>query len=229
MAGRESSKYTYFDKTKLEIKPTSRLVNILYGPFIKHNFLVHCGIILEKENGKFAAKERFWHIFPTGGRYSIIGDAIAFLFWYIFLLYPFVAIAVGCFCRNQVNIINAVILCIIMMYHLMTVFQITKNIKKFKRMWYISLIELKTYLGLQNVIYQVGVSDVDSLELIPCDKRKKITQKLCQHPDARVILMLCTRSFWSGCFLEPVVCLSLGAFSCLISALVQLETMNGLP
>ncbi|ESP05191.1 hypothetical protein LOTGIDRAFT_227866 [Lottia gigantea] len=214
--------------SNLQTKHSCRIYNYLNGPYLSHNFLIHCGGYLLEENGINDSKEWkiFWRIFPAGGRYSKVGDVISCAFWYLLIIYPFVTIGTGMYYGNKVNIINAVILCLMLMYHLVSIFIIIKNTSKLKTMWCISKLNLEKYVGLENAIREVSKETIHNLDLIPFEKRKKITEKLYQLADASAVVMLCTKSFWKSCLIDPVVCVVCLASLNLIAVLVQLETMN---
>ncbi|XP_046583545.1 uncharacterized protein LOC124290765 [Haliotis rubra] len=212
-------------RRQLEAKFTGSSSALLRGPFVQHNFLVRCGRCLSTLNPASDQCERFWRIFPAGGYYSRAGDACAFVAWLVFIIIPFIAVGVGCFCTNNINIVIAVVVSLAMTSQLVMSYVIFKNDKKFKRLWYVSKVNVEQYLGWQNQVKDVNLENVNNLDLLSAGIRKNLIKKLAKHPDG-VTVMIYTKSFWKCHVLYPVVSLITLSALDLVALIVQLEMMR---
>ncbi|XP_071117471.1 uncharacterized protein [Haliotis cracherodii] len=212
-------------RRQLEAKYTGTWSALLRGPFVQHNFLVRCGDCLRSFNPNSDQWERFWRIFPTGGYYTRAGDACAFIAWLLFIIIPFIAVGVGCFCTNRINIVNAVVVSVVMTSQLVMSYVIFKNDKKFKRLWCVVKVNVEQYLGWQNQVKDVTLANVNNLDILSAGTRKNLIKKLAKEPDG-VTVMIYTNSFWKGYVLYPVVSLITLSALDLAALIVQLEMMR---
>lgn len=212
-------------KHRLEVKERGRFENIREGPYIVHNVLVN-----HVEFLKFVNQEnepRVFRIFPFGGSHRAAGDVIALITWYFMVVYPCVAIPIACYCDNRlVNIGNSVALCVLAMYHLVAIYIIIKNKKKLKRMWYTAITTAERYIGLENYFTDITMENKEDLHIVNTHQRQTILKKLNFISDRRVVIMLCTSSYWKSRVIDPVLCLSFLTALCIAGIIVQLETMD---
>lgn len=158
---------------RYEIKNRGHLDSIREGPYITHNVLITHANFLKTTNED--NKLTVYRIFPSGGGYNYIGDIIALVTWYFIVVYVIAVIPIACYCETKlVNIINTIVLCIIMMYHIIAVYGVTKNRKKFRRASYVIEVSANKYMGLQNYFIDVTASNVSEHNFINSTQRQKI-------------------------------------------------------
>lgn len=210
---------------RLEERNRSFLENLREGPYITHNVLITHAEFLKSANKDAAL--RVYRIFPTGGGYNYCGDIFALITWYFIVVFIITAIPLACFCENSMlNISNAIILTIILMYHLVAIYGVTKNKKKFRRAAYIAETPADKYLGLQNHFEDVSLDGVLDTSFLNSLQKQKIVTMLSERKGASMLVMLCTKSYWKNRVIAPTICLSLTAILCLIGIFVQVVTLG---
>ncbi|XP_052098458.1 uncharacterized protein LOC127733155 [Mytilus californianus] len=210
---------------RLEIKKRGHLDNIREGPYITHNVLITHADFLKSTN-----KDKdltLYRIFPTGGGYNYIGDIVALVTWYFVVVFIVASIPIACYCENKViNIANAIVLCIILIYHIIALYAVTKNRKKFRRAWFVTETSAEKYMGLQNYFVDVSIDNALELHFVNNGQRQKIITMLSNKQVRSMLLMLCTKSYWRSRVVDPIICLSVTSCICLIGMFVQIITLR---
>ncbi|XP_041359081.1 uncharacterized protein LOC121375606 [Gigantopelta aegis] len=191
----------------LEDKAESRLKILFQGPFLQHGRLVHGAECLRGDNSWSPTTDRFWSISPQTGNQTKLAETIAIVMWVLFVIYPGVAIPVGCCLRNICNIVNAVILSVIIAYFLTCFYIILKNKKKFRRLWFVIKTNEETCKGYRNQVTLVTRENVQCLSFMTLHKKREVDLKLAQNPHKVAVIMQCSRSFWNVHILDPIFCL----------------------
>ncbi|KAK3091795.1 hypothetical protein FSP39_022676 [Pinctada imbricata] len=210
---------------RMELRERGHLHNIRVGPYNSHNLLVTHAKFLRSTNDD--PGPRVYRLFPFGGTFSLAGDIVGLLTWYLLLVYTVVTIPLACYCDvAQLNITNAVILAILCMYHICAIYFVFRNKAKLKKMWFIAKTTAKNYKGWQNSFLNVTPRDTKELQLLGTNQRQEVVQKMCAKRDRFAMLMLCAASYWRTSVIDPVICLSVLAVLSLTSIIVQIETIK---
>lgn len=209
---------------RLEVKNRGHLENIREGPYITHNLLISHGDFLKTSNKD---KElNLYRIFPTGGGYNYIGDIVALIVWYFVVIFIIVSILLACYCENKiVNVTNSIVLCVIMMYHIIAVYAVIKNRKKFRRACYIAETSADKYMGLQNYFVEVTIDNASEQHFINSSHRQKIITTLSNKKEKSMLMMLCTKSYWRNRVIDPIICLSVTSVISFVAIFVQIITL----
>lgn len=210
---------------RLEIRDKGPLESVREGPYICHNTLITHTEFLKSTNS--IKEPRVYRILPTGGARSNIGDIFALLTWYLLCVYSISAIPIACYCENAViNITNAAILSMLLMYHIIAIYAITKNRKKIRRMLCVAETTAERYQGFQNYFFDVLSDNNEQLTLLNLKQRRKLQQEIVIRRGKPMVVMLSTKSYWRDRVILPIICLIVLAVLSLIGMVVQLETMR---
>ncbi|KAJ8305997.1 hypothetical protein KUTeg_016542 [Tegillarca granosa] len=82
------------------------------------------------------------------------------------------------------------------------------------------------YIGLENYFTDITMENKEDLHIVNTHQRQTILKKLNFISDRRVVIMLCTSSYWRSRVIDPVLCLSFLTALCIAGIIVQLETMD---
>ncbi|XP_069127441.1 uncharacterized protein [Argopecten irradians] len=210
---------------RLELRDKGPLVSFREGPYICHNTLVtHAGFLKVTNDVK---EPRVFRILPVGGAGSNVGDVIALVTWYFLCVYSCCVIPIACYCENTIiNIVNAAILCVLLMYHIIAIYTITKNRKKFRRILYIAETSADRYQGYQNYFFDVRSNNTVQLSFLNLKHRRKLQQEIVKRQGKGMVVMLCTKSYWRSRIIYPIVCLTVISVFSFVGIIVQLETMR---
>ncbi|XP_060065282.1 uncharacterized protein LOC132545604 [Ylistrum balloti] len=210
---------------RLEIRDKGPLTSFREGPYICHNTLIAHAEFLKAAND--VKEPRVFRVLPVGGASSNIGDVFALVTWYFLCVYSCCVIPIACYCENTViNITNAAILCVLLMYHIIAIYTITKNKKKLRRMLFLAETTADRYQGFQNYFFDVRSNSTDQLTFLNLKHRRKLQQEIAVRQGKGMVVMLCTKSYWRSRIVYPVICLAILSVFSLVGVIVQLETMK---
>ncbi|OWF45976.1 uncharacterized protein LOC110456348 [Mizuhopecten yessoensis] len=210
---------------RLEVRDKGSLASFREGPFIGHNTLVTHAEFLKVAN--YNQEPRVFRLLPVGGASNFIGDVFSLIIWYFMCVYSCCVIPIACYCDNTViNIANAAVLCVLLMYYIIGIYTITRNKTKLKRMLCVAETTADRYQGYQNYFFEVGSNNTEQLTFLNMKHRKKLRQEIVIRKGKGMVVMLCARSYWRSRIIYPIICLAVLSLFNLIGVIVQLETMK---
>ncbi|XP_064613032.1 uncharacterized protein LOC135476830 [Liolophura sinensis] len=210
-------------KLSYESRDVGRVWNLLRGPYYQHNQLVRHAQKLKLENTE--SGPRYFRLLPLGGGYSIATDAAVFVIWLLVFVYPFAAIGTACFCRNVVNIISAVILAMLITFHIGCMWLASKNWKKLKHSWYFTKIAMPNLFGMENRLTNITTETLNQTDHLNKSQKQIILTKLHSEKmeNGKVLVMIVSDVYWKTKVLDPIILLSVMATANLVSLILQIE------